>query len=106
MMNNDTLNQILGLTGLILGIISIIYAIYQTRVFSKGVKITSLLHIRSLINRMEEEKKDTIKVLYNGELCIIHNKNSKLYFRDFRRHSKFQTRMLHADHLTVILKRN
>ena len=57
-MNNDILNQILGLTGLILGIFSIMYAIYQTRVFSKGVKITSLLHIRSLINRMEEEKKE------------------------------------------------
>jgi hypothetical protein len=53
-MDNDALN----LTGLILGIASLVYAFLQTRIFSKGIKITSLLHLRNLINRMEEEKKE------------------------------------------------
>ena len=58
MIDNNTLNQLVGLIGTIFGIISLIYAFYQTRTFSKGIKMTSLLHIRSLIKRMEEEKSE------------------------------------------------
>lgn len=44
--------------GIFLGIISLGYAFYATRVLSKGIKVTSLIHIRTLVNRMEEEKKN------------------------------------------------
>lgn len=50
------IDKILNLSGLILGILSFGYAIYQTKKFSSGIKTTSLIHIRSLINRLEEEK--------------------------------------------------
>jgi len=58
MIDEKSFYQIVGLIGTIFGLLSFVYAIYQTRIFSKGIKITSLLHIRSLIERMEEEKKD------------------------------------------------
>jgi len=41
---------------LVAGILGVGIAIYSTRQFTKGVKIGSLRYIRTLINRMEEEK--------------------------------------------------
>jgi len=41
---------------LIFGILGLFYAIYNTYQFSKGIKINTLRSIRTLINRMEEEK--------------------------------------------------
>lgn len=43
--------------GLVIGIIGLAYAIYTNRLFSNGIKFGSLQYIRTLINRMEEEKK-------------------------------------------------
>jgi hypothetical protein len=41
---------------LVVGILGFGYAIYSTLQFTKGVKIGSLQYIRTLINRMEEDK--------------------------------------------------
>lgn len=46
-----------GILGCVLSALSIIYAIYNTYKFSKGISIGALKHIRMLINRMEESKK-------------------------------------------------
>jgi hypothetical protein len=54
----DNYNMISENVGLILGVLSLFYAFYQTKIFSRGVNITALLHLRNMINRMEEEKKD------------------------------------------------
>jgi Tfp pilus assembly protein PilV len=50
------LGLIVGILGAIFGIIGVGLAVYSTRQFTKGVKIGSLQYIRTLINRMEEEK--------------------------------------------------
>lgn len=46
----------LNILSLIIGIVGLFYAFYATRQFSRGVKIGSLLYIRTMINRMEEGK--------------------------------------------------
>jgi hypothetical protein len=46
-----------GIGGLLLGIASLAYAVHSTRQLTKGVKIGALRHLRTLINRMEEEKR-------------------------------------------------
>jgi hypothetical protein len=48
----DTIN----ILSLVAGVLGLCYAIYNTRQFAKGVKISSLRSIRTLINRMEAEK--------------------------------------------------
>jgi hypothetical protein len=48
----DTIN----ILSLVIGILGLSYAIYSTRQLTKGMKIGALQHIRTLINRMEEEK--------------------------------------------------
>lgn len=58
--NRIDINQaglIVGVLGLITGALSLIYAIYTTQQFTKGVKIGALLQIRALINLMDAEKR-------------------------------------------------
>jgi hypothetical protein len=50
-------DRIIGITGLILTIISLGYGFYMTKVFYEGIKIGAIKTIRKLINRMEQEKK-------------------------------------------------
>lgn len=57
--------NITTILSILLGIASFGYAIYTTKQLTKGVKMTALIKIRSLIDRMEEEKhkhqKDSIQ---------------------------------------------
>lgn len=48
--------DIAGILGTVLGILGIFYAIDNNRQLTRSVKIISLRRIRTLINRMEEEK--------------------------------------------------
>jgi hypothetical protein len=56
-MDINVLSLWVGILGFIVTISSLGYSVYATRQFSKGVRIGPLRSIRSLINRMEEEKK-------------------------------------------------
>ena len=58
MIDMNSFYQIVGVIGTVITIIGFGFAFYSTRVFSNGIKNTSLLHIRSLIKRMEEEKQE------------------------------------------------
>lgn len=51
------LNLILGLSGLLIGIVGIVLTIRSSLQLTKGLKISFLQHLRTLINRMEEEKR-------------------------------------------------
>lgn len=48
--------DVISILSLIIGILGLLYAIYSARILTKGIKVTALLRIRLLINRMEEEK--------------------------------------------------
>lgn len=61
-MDLNIVYQTIGLMGTIVTILGFLYAFYTTRLFSKGIKTGSLLHIRALINRMEEEKQEHDKI--------------------------------------------
>ena len=50
----------LNIVSLLVGIIGLFYAFYTTNQFTRGVKNSSLQSIRTLINRMEEEKSKTM----------------------------------------------
>jgi len=52
----ETILAAITVLSLVVGILGVGIAIYSTRQFTKGVKIGSLQYIRTLINRMEEEK--------------------------------------------------
>ncbi len=53
---SNKLNSLIGILGLIVSILGILYAFYQSWVISKSVKISTLFQIRTQINRLEEEK--------------------------------------------------
>jgi hypothetical protein len=55
-MNANLAFGIIGVVGTIFGIVGVVLTIKSGRQFSKGLKISSLQHLRTLINRMEEEK--------------------------------------------------
>lgn len=57
-MDLNSVYQTIGLIGTVVTVLGFVYAFYTTRLFSKGIKLGSLLHIRALINRMEEEKQE------------------------------------------------
>lgn len=46
----------IGILSLVISILSLVYSHYINRQLTKGMKIGALQHIRTLINRMEEEK--------------------------------------------------
>lgn len=48
--------DLLNIISLIIGILGLCYAFYTSILFSSGVKIGALRSIRTLINRMEEDK--------------------------------------------------
>jgi hypothetical protein len=48
---------IVGIIGTVLGLAGVVLTVRSTRLLSKGLKISALQHLRTLINRMEEEKK-------------------------------------------------
>jgi hypothetical protein len=50
------INSIIDVLSLLFGILGLGYAIYNTAVTAKGIKISALIYIRQLINRMEEDK--------------------------------------------------
>jgi hypothetical protein len=49
-------NLTLGLVGLLIGVVGIVLTVRSSRLLTKGLKISFLQHLRTLINRMEEEK--------------------------------------------------
>ncbi len=61
---------------LIFGILGLLYAIYNTYQFSKGIKISTLRTIRTLINRMEEEKHQHSE--YSPQRAAMHHTQQDL----------------------------
>ena len=51
------INLALTAVGLLLTVVGLALTVYSNRQLTKGIKIGALQHIRTLINRMEEEKR-------------------------------------------------
>ena len=69
-------SNIFGAFGSIVGLFGLGYAFYTTRLFSKGVKNGALRSIRTLINRLEEEKRKLAE--NSSEWLTMHHTQQNL----------------------------
>lgn len=68
--------DLLNIISLLIGILGLGYSFYTTILFSKGIKTGALASIRTLINRMEEDKYKVSKE--SSEWLTMHHTQQNL----------------------------